>query len=143
MAVADWVAAFKTNFPEFAVIKDGNNVDVTDQVLIYNLNIGMDLLPQGISGRFNSTTLSRITDYMVAHLLTYFDVINNYGQVVGLMRNASNMSADGLSIGYEAVAKMRNDQFASLNDFLNITSYGKVVAVYVGKITGSSGGFVI
>jgi hypothetical protein len=143
VAVADWVAAFKTNFPEFKVILDANSVDVTDQVLIYNLNIAMDMLPQGISGRFNATTLTRITDYMVAHLLTYFDVINNFGQIVGLMRNASNMAADGLSISYSDIAKMRNDQFASLNDFLNITSYGKVVAVYIGKITGSSGGFVI
>ena len=143
MAVADWVAAFKTNFLEFKVITDGTGADVTDQVLIYNLNIAMDMLPQGISGRFNSTTLTRITDYMVAHLLTYTDVINNYGQVVGLMRNASSMSADGLSISYSDIAKFKNEQFSSLNDFLNITSYGKVVAVYVGKIMGSSGGFVI
>jgi hypothetical protein len=143
VAVADWVAAFKTNFPEFSVITDANSVNVTDQVLIYNLNIAMDMLPQGLACRFDSTTLTRITDYMVAHLLTYFDVINNFGQVVGLMRNSSSMAADGLSISYNEIAKYRNDQFSSLNDFLNVTSYGKVVAVYVGKITGSGGGFVI
>lgn len=143
MSVADWITNFKTNFPEFAVIKDSTGTDVTTTVLTYYLYLAMDMLPQGAIEYFSVPRMTKVVDYMVAHLLQYYDILNSYDETKSLMRTTSSMSANGLSISYNEVAKLRGDMFATLNDFLNTTAYGKTVSVFMNQMAGSAGGFVV
>lgn len=143
MDINTWLTDFKTNFPEYSVIEDENGTDVTNTVLTRYLDIAMDLLPQGAVTYFTQTRLIKVVDYTVAHLLQYFDVLNNYDGVKALMRVTGSMSANGLSISYEGIAALRGDMFSSFNKFLNTTSYGQMVTVWLNTMAGSAGGYLV
>jgi hypothetical protein len=143
MTVADWIANFKINFPEFATITDNNGNDVTSATLTYYLYLAMDLLPQGAIEYFSVPRMTKVVDYMVAHLLQYYDILNNYSSAKSLMRTTSSMSANGLSISYSDIAKLRGEMFSSLNDFLNATAYGRTVSIFLNQMAGSCGGFLV
>lgn len=142
-STATWIVQFKHRFPEFAEIKDEDGNDVTDAAITKYLYLAMNMLPQGMIEYFTRCRLSHLMEYMVAHLLQYFDVLNSYDQTKKLVKNTASMSADGLAISYTEVAKLRGDMFPSLNDFCNTTAYGRVVAVYLNQMVGTTGGFVV
>jgi hypothetical protein len=143
MTVATWIENFKINFPEFKEFKNGEGTDITDTVLTYYLFLAMDLLPQGAIEYFTQDRLAKVVDYMVAHLLQYYDILNSYDSTKSLMRTTSSMSANGLSISYSEVTKLRGEMFPTLNDWLNTTAYGKSVTVFLNQLAGSVGGYVV
>ena len=143
MNVADWIQDFKTNFPQFATITDQSGADVTTTCITYYLYLAMDLLPQGAIEYFTVPRMAKVVQYMVAHLLTYHDVLNNYGNVTSLMKTTSSMGANGLSISYGEIAKLRGEMFATLNDFLHTTAYGLEVSVFLNQMAGSVGGYIV
>lgn len=143
MTLADWLIDFKAYFPEFSEITDSEGTDVTNTALTYYLDLGTNMLPQGAIEYFTTDRLVTVVNYMVAHLLAYYDVLNAYDTTKSLIRTTSSMSADGLSLSFNEVAKLNGDTFSTLNDFLNTTSYGRTVAVYLDQMAGSVGGFCV
>lgn len=143
MDLTSWLVQFKALFPEFVPIIDDNGNTVTDDAIADYLGIAMDILPQALVHYLEVPSLARCTQFMTAHLLKYYNVKNGYAESRQLLRNATSMSADGLSVGYEGIAKLRGDSYPSLNDFLNTTAYGRTVTLYLEKLSGSVGGFIV
>lgn len=121
---------------------DGST-DITSSVLSELLDVALKILPQGIIEYHDAPTVTKAVDYTVAHLMAYFDYKDSYGEASAMIRNASSRSADGLSISYSEVAKLKGDMFPSLNDYLNTTPYGRIVCLYIEKMAGSPGAFVV
>lgn len=143
MDIATWITNFKVSYPEFSVIEDEQGSDVTNTVLTQMVDLAMNMLPQGAVEYFTQERLWLVVDNMVCHLCQYFDIINKYGQAKSLLRATSSMSASGLSISYTDFGHLRGDMFASLNEFLNTTAYGKIVSVFLNQMAGSCGGYVV
>lgn len=131
----DFITDFKARFSEFASVDDND--------LENFISVACDILPSGLPDYFDSDVIINILMFAVAHLCAYFDITNMSGEVKTVLKNASSMSANGLSISFTDVAKLRGDFFNAMNDFFSTTSYGRLVCVYLGKIAGSVGGFVI
>jgi hypothetical protein len=143
MDLAQWIVDFKVKYPEFAVIKNSDDEDITNTILTQYVDLAMNLLPQGAVSYFTRERLVLVVDYMVCHLLQYFDILNNYEQVKSLLRATSSMSANGLSLSYSEVARLRGDMFNTLNEFLNTTAYGKMVTIWLNQMAGSAGGYLV
>jgi len=142
-ALSDWVVNFKALIPYFAPILDQNGNDVTDATIETYLNLAMDMLPQGAVEYMCRTTLANALYFTTAHLLTYFNVKDGYAEQAPLLKNATSLSANGLGIGYEGIAQLKGEMFTSLNDFLNTTSYGRMAVVWLEKMSGPVGGFIV
>lgn len=127
----NFMSDFGLKFPEFTVSPSGM------------IDIAFDIIPDGVIDYLSEGTVKNMSFYTLAHLAAYFDWNNASTEVKSVLRNASSMTASTLSIGYEGIAKMKGDLFSSLNDFLNTTAYGRIAALYLEKIAGSSGGFCI
>jgi hypothetical protein len=143
VAVADFIVQFKTLFPEFVPILNESGADVTDATITTYLDIAMDMLPQAIITYLSQTSVNNLVLYTTAHILSYYNVKDGYAEARTMIRNATSMSADGLSVGYESIAKLKGDMFPSLNSFLNTTAYGRGAALWLEKMSGSVGGFIV
>lgn len=145
MAITDWRVQFKALFPELVPILDDSDPqqDITDDTLDQYLYIVMRMLPQGTVCYLDQTTMQDLVNYSVAHMLVYYNVKDGYGQAKALLRAANSMSADGLSVGYSEVTRLKGDRFMSLNDFLSSTPYGRTASLYLEKMVGSKGGFIV
>lgn len=143
MSKSDWITAFKALFPEFSSITNDAGEDVTDATIQTYLDLTMDMLPQAIITYLTRASMEKMLYYAVGHMLSYFNVVDGYSEARTLTRNVSSMSAQGLSVGYEAIAKIKGDVFSSLNDFFSATAYGRTCMIYFEKMSGSVGGFII
>ena len=139
----NFVEDFVEMFPEFALIKDSEDADVTTACVKANLNLALDTLVQSIVDYYTVEPVKRCLAYMTAHYLQYFDVIDNYDTIKSVLRATSSMGGDGLSVSMVELAKLKNNIFSTRNEFLNTTAYGKVVTVYLDKLAGSAGGSVV
>jgi hypothetical protein len=143
MSKSDWITAFKALFPEFVPILNESSEDVTDATIQTYLDLTMDMLPQNIISYLSRASMENCLYFATAHLLTYYNIKDGYAEARTMTRNVTSLSAQGLITGFEAVAKMKNDIFASLNDFLNATAYGRIAALYLEKMAGTVGGFIV
>jgi hypothetical protein len=143
LSISTFVTDFKSLFPEFVPILNESSVDVTDATITTFCYLATDILPQALVTYLSETSMSNMVMYMTAHLMSYYNVKDGYADARTLIRNATSMSADGLSVGYEGIAKMKGDMFPSLTDFLNTTAYGRMVALYLEKMSGTVGGFIV
>lgn len=144
---AQWISAFKASklFQGPFPIMNGST-DVTDDILSGVLEVAMQILPGGIIDYQNVDSMKNVLNYTVAHVLTFFDYKDDYAEVKSLVRNASSRSADGLSISYQEVSKMKSadtEMMSSLNDFFNTTPYGRMVCLYLEQMVGPVGAFVV
>jgi hypothetical protein len=143
LSKSTWITAFKDLFPEFVPILNESSEDVTDSIIETYLDLTMDLLPQSLINYLSKASMQNCLYFATAHLLTYYNVKDGFAEARTLTKNASSMSAQGLSIGFEGFAKLKGDMFSSLNDFLNTTAYGRTAAISIDKMAGSVGGFVV
>jgi hypothetical protein len=143
VAVADWITSFKALFPEFMPILNGSGEDVTDDTISTYLDLTMDMLPQALICYMSRASVMNLLYYATAHMLTYYNIKDGYGEAKTMTMNATSMSAQGLSVSYAEYAKMKGDMFPSLVDFLNTTAYGRSAALWLEKMSGSVGGFSI
>jgi hypothetical protein len=143
MSKSDWITAFKALFPEFVPILNESSEDVTDATIQTYLDITMDILPQNIIEYLSRASMENMLYYATAHMLSYYNVKDGYAESRTLSKNVTSMSAQGLSTSFESVARMKNDIFSSLNDFFNTTAYGRAASLYLEKMSGTVGGYVV
>lgn len=144
MAKADWIVSFKALFPgQFDPILDDSGVDVTDATIEVYLDLTMDLLPQNAVCYLSRSSMQNLLFFATAHMLTYNEVKDGYSESKTLLKNASSMGAPGLNIGFQEVAKMKGEMFATINDFFSTTAHGVQALTWLGKMSGTVGGFVV
>jgi hypothetical protein len=142
MALSDFLTQFKSQFPEFVPILDGST-DITDDTIKTYLYIAMDLLPQHLVKYLPQASMQNLINYTTAHLLSYFNIRDGRVEDKSLLRNATSMSASGLSTSYESLAKMKGDMFSCLHDFLGTTAYGRMATLWLEKMSGTVGGSIV
>ena len=143
MSKAEWIESFKALLPEFVPILNESEEDVTDSTIQTYLDLTMDMLPQGLVCYLSRASFENMLFFATAHLLTYYNIKDGYAEARTMTRNATSMSANGLSISYEGIAKMKGEMFPSINDFFNTTAYGRTALVWMERMSGSVGGFVV
>jgi hypothetical protein len=141
--ISDWITSFKLLFPEFSMIRDENETDVTDATLERYLLITMDMLPQGLVVRLPIASMDNLVKYATAHMLSYYNVVDGYAEQRTMLKVVTGLGANGLTTSYEGTPKFTGDMMPALIAFFNTTAYGHIATMWLEKMSGTVGGAIV